>query len=88
MSPVEAMAAGKPVIGVAEGGLLETLVDGETGILIEGVLTSEKLRDAVERMEGMNPSVLREICQQRAALFDERIFLEKMLDLINERIES
>ncbi len=85
MSPVEAMAAGKPVIGVAEGGLLETLVDGETGILIEGMLTSEKLCDAVERMERMNPSVLREICQQRAALFDERIFLEKMLDLIHEK---
>ncbi len=31
MSPVEAMAAGKPVIGVAEGGLLETVLPGETG---------------------------------------------------------
>ena len=34
MSPVESMAAGKPVIGVAEGGLLETVVQGETGYLI------------------------------------------------------
>lgn len=85
MSPVEAMAAGKPVIGVAEGGLLETIVDGETGILIDGVLTSEKLRDAVERMEGMNPSSMRGSCQRRAVLFDERIFLEKMLALIYEK---
>ena len=34
MSPVKSMAAGKPVIGVADGGLLETVVDGETGILL------------------------------------------------------
>lgn len=39
MSPVEAMAAGKPVIGVAEGGLLETVVPGETGVLIDSPLT-------------------------------------------------
>jgi len=34
MSPIESMASGKPVIGVAEGGLLETLVPGETGELL------------------------------------------------------
>ena len=32
MSPVESMTAGDPVIGVAEGGLRETIIDGETGI--------------------------------------------------------
>ena len=31
ISPVESMAAGKPVIGVREGGVLETVVHGETG---------------------------------------------------------
>ena len=35
MSPVESMAAGKPVIGVAEGGLLETIVHKETGFLLQ-----------------------------------------------------
>ncbi len=34
MSPIESMSAGKPVIGVAEGGLLETILDGETGYLV------------------------------------------------------
>jgi glycosyltransferase involved in cell wall biosynthesis len=82
MSPVEAMAAGKPVIGVAEGGLLETILDGETGLLIKDNLTPEKLRDAVEKLEGMNPQVMRKRCEQRAALFDESIFVERMLALI------
>jgi alpha-1,3/alpha-1,6-mannosyltransferase len=33
--PIEAMAAGRPVIAVKSGGPLETIVDGETGILCE-----------------------------------------------------
>lgn len=35
MSPVESMACGVPVIGVAEGGLLETVIEWKTGILVK-----------------------------------------------------
>jgi len=33
--PVEAMAAGKPVIALAEGGVKETVLDQKTGLLVE-----------------------------------------------------
>lgn len=33
--PLEAMACGTPVVGVAEGGVSETVLDGETGTLVE-----------------------------------------------------
>lgn len=33
--PLEAMACGVPVVGVAEGGVSETVRDGETGILVK-----------------------------------------------------
>ena len=33
--PLEAMACGKPVIGVNEGGVCETVLDGVTGTLVE-----------------------------------------------------
>jgi glycosyltransferase involved in cell wall biosynthesis len=33
--PLEAMATGAPVIAVREGGFVETLVDGKTGLLVE-----------------------------------------------------
>jgi glycosyltransferase involved in cell wall biosynthesis len=46
MSPVESMAAGKPVIGVAEGGLRETIVHGETGTLLQPGFTSDDLAHA------------------------------------------
>ena len=35
MVPVEAQACGRPVIALAEGGALESLVDGVTGILVQ-----------------------------------------------------
>lgn len=33
LTPLEAMATGAPVIGVNEGGILETILDGQTGLL-------------------------------------------------------
>lgn len=35
--PVEAQACGTPVLGVRRGGLLETVVDGETGFLLDSL---------------------------------------------------
>lgn len=34
--PIEAMAAGVPVVATRSGGISETVVDGETGLLVEG----------------------------------------------------
>ena len=78
MSPVEAMSAGKPVIGVAEGGLLETVVDGETGILVAAPPTVESVVDAVNRMTAQRALAMREACEARARLFSKALFLEKM----------
>jgi glycosyltransferase involved in cell wall biosynthesis len=35
MVPLESMACGTPVVGVREGGVRETVVDGQTGILVD-----------------------------------------------------
>lgn len=78
ISPVESMAAGKPVIGAAEGGLLETVVNGETGILINNV-DVESLIEAVEEIIAKRALDMRFVCEQRADLFNKDIFLEQMI---------
>jgi len=59
--PVEALASGCPVIAFGEGGVKDTLVDGETGVLFSEQ-TEKALESAVERFEKLSfdPAVLRE----------------------------
>jgi glycosyltransferase involved in cell wall biosynthesis len=78
MSPVEAMSAGKPVIGVAEGGLLETVVDGETGLLVPAPPAVESVVEAVHRMTPQLAAAMREACEVRARLFSKELFLARM----------
>ena len=78
MSPVECMAAGKPVIGVAEGGVLETVVPGETGVLIHGQPTAEKLIAAMDELTSLGPATMRAACEDRAKQFDAAFFIQKM----------
>lgn len=75
MSPVECMAAGKAVIGVAEGGLLETVVHGQTGFLIVGQPTPETVQTAVDALEKLDVASMRSRCEARAAQFNEACFV-------------
>jgi glycosyltransferase involved in cell wall biosynthesis len=82
MSPVESMAAGKPVIGVAAGGLLETVVHEETGLLLPANFNLENLISAVQRMTSARALKMRPDCERRAQLFSRKRFLDKMVTLI------
>jgi glycosyltransferase involved in cell wall biosynthesis len=46
--PVEAQACGRPVVALGQGGALETVIDGDTGILATDA-TVEAFADAIER---------------------------------------
>ncbi len=50
--PVEAQAAGVPVIGLGTGGLRDSVTDGQTGVLFE-TPTVEGLCEAIRRFEGL-----------------------------------
>ena len=75
MTPVEAMAAGKPVVAVREGGYTETVVHGETGYLVEP--TVDALLGAVGLVNS-NPAVFRSRCEERARIFDTGVFVSGM----------
>jgi len=81
MSPVESMAAGKPVIGVREGGLMETVVHGETGMLLSPEVNREEIIDAVSVLTPVRALQMRGACEERAQLFSKELFLDKMRGL-------
>lgn len=63
IAPVEAMASGRPVLALASGGALDTVIEGRSGILFPEA-TIESLCAAIERFEreesGFNPHTVRE----------------------------
>ncbi len=67
--PVEAQACGTPVIGLSRGGLLETVVDGETGFLIDS-LAPKHYAELVGRLDELQPEKIR----HNAARFSQRHF--------------
>ncbi len=83
ISPVEAMSAGKPVIGTAEGGLLETIAPNKTGILLDPPPTVDAIMAAVQDLTPERALKMRSACEARAKLFTRDIFLEKMKAIID-----
>jgi glycosyltransferase involved in cell wall biosynthesis len=79
MNAIEAMAAGKPVVAVNEGGFRETVVDGVTGALVEA--SAEAIAEGI-RIGGRDPARYREACLGRAKKYDREIFLARMKEQI------
>jgi glycosyltransferase involved in cell wall biosynthesis len=82
MSAVESMAAGKPVIGVAEGGLLETIVDDETGILLKPDFTAHDLAQAISGLTPARALSMRDACEAGASRFSVAAFAATMRGLV------
>ncbi|MBC8501369.1 MAG: glycosyltransferase [DPANN group archaeon] len=76
MTPVEAMASGKPVIASNEGGYKETVVDGVTGKLVNDI-NVEKLVKAIKEV-GKNPESYKSACLKKSKKFDVKIFIKKI----------
>lgn len=82
MSPVESMAAGKPCIAVADGGLKESIIDGVTGVLIQKDFS---LQDLVTAIKYMTPDVaagMKTRCIEQASRFGKKRFVEEMAKLV------
>jgi len=85
MTPIEAMASGKPVIASNEGGYKETVIDNKTGILIEDI-DQEKLINSIKKINKkleQNPSEYKTACQNQAKNFDTKVFIKKIKKIIN-----
>ena len=81
MAPVEAMAAGKPVVALRAGGALETVIDGVTGVHVDASEPGA-FADAIERLDtlGLDPARIR----AHAMTFAPAVFRSKMRALFAE----
>ena len=75
LTPVEAMATGRPVVAFAAGGALETVIEGKTGLFFHEP-TPASLAAAVTSLDTINldPAAI----QCHARQFDESVFSQKM----------
>ncbi|MER0240303.1 glycosyltransferase [Fulvimarina sp. MAC8] len=84
ISPVESMAAGKPVIGVAEGGLKETILHDETGFLLPAGFKPDDIAAAVTTLTPERALAMRSACEKQAEQFSLARFLEGMRAIIQQ----
>lgn len=77
--PVEAMMAGKPVLALGRGGVLETVIEGKTGVFFQEP-TVESLVSVLATFDASAYDP--EDCQKQAKRFSKKRFLEKMRKIV------
>ena len=81
ISPLEAQAAGRPVIAYASGGALETVRDGETGVFFREP-TVEALADVLSAFDARRYDPLR--MRAHAETFDISVFRKRLTQSVSE----
>jgi glycosyltransferase involved in cell wall biosynthesis len=79
--PVEAMGSGRPVIALAKGGALDTVLHGETGILYSDN-SVEGLKQAIYAFEAEEDSFKTSACITQARRFRPEVFRREFTDCL------
>jgi glycosyltransferase involved in cell wall biosynthesis len=88
--PVEAQACGRPVVALARGGALETVVDGDTGVLVavplDQAVTGEAFAAGLERLGAthFDPERMR----ANALRFSRELHIERMKHVIDDTLAA
>ncbi len=92
ITPLEAMAAGRPVIAFGEGGARETVVAPGGGEPPTGLFfarqTVEDLVDAIQRFEASAQQFEPKALRRRAEAFDRPLFRERIHAYLRARVEG
>ena len=87
ITPVEAMAHGKPVIAYGKGGALETVVDGKTGLFFAEP-TAASLTDALSRFSEKQDLFDGIVIKKHAQQFSKEAFKKQILTLIEKEWDT
>jgi glycosyltransferase involved in cell wall biosynthesis len=85
IAPVQAQAAGRPVIAYGAGGALDTVIAGETGVFFHEQ-TAEAL---VEAVRAFNPGAMDpDACRANAERFAVAVFKERLSRFVRQKMMS
>lgn len=85
LTPIEAQAAGRPVVALGRGGATETVVDQVTGVLFDDQ-SADALVEAIERFE--RTSIDPGACRDNAMRFDAAVFRERMSAVVRAAVDG
>ncbi len=85
LTPVEAMAAGRPVIALNSGGATETVVQRETGEFFDQTDKIDDLIKTVRKLEKNYSSYKSEVCKNQAKKFSEEVFVANFKNYIEKK---
>ena len=78
LAVIEAQAAGVPVVATPVGGIRETVIDGETGLLVPP-RDPDRLAQAIRRLLG-DPGLARRLAEEARRRVRERFSAERMVE--------
>ena len=81
MAPVEAMAHGVPIIAHRSGGVVESVVEGKTGLFFDH-WTADGVAAAIKKFERGRFSLHE--CKKQAEHFSAAVFRKQFLTLVNK----
>ena len=87
MVVVEAHACGRPVIALARGGALETVVPELNGLLFAEE-TAQSLTDAMHRFVAIESQFQPQLIRETATPFDENRFSAEVSAFISDKTEE
>ncbi|MBI3342667.1 glycosyltransferase [Candidatus Gottesmanbacteria bacterium] len=83
MVPVEAMSHGVPVIALGQGGVLETVEDGRTGVLFQEP-TTESLMEGIKKFNKNYNDYKSNNCYKQAQKFSKERFVREMRAFVED----
>ncbi len=83
--PVEAQACGRPVVALGRGGALDTVIDGETGVLFEAP-TVDSLAAALTRTAGIAWDASR--IRRHAETFSRTRFVHEIQQVVDDTLRA
>jgi len=83
--PVEAQACGRPVVALGRGGALDTVIDGETGVLFEDT-SVDALSAALQRAAAIPWNATR--IRQHAERFSRARFVDEIHHIVNDTLSA